>query len=177
VDLVSGGIEHQVRELQPGLRLLAAVTPNQGVEAREQLLEGEGLDQVVVRAGVEPLHPRRDVGSGGEHQNRRAVPTSSHDLTRLHPVEAGHHQVEDDNVRSVALHETEAFLAVGRQRHVEPAQHERSPECLPDRPLVIHDEDLRPRLVNRDFAHAHWIVHLIPKECAEDCPLGGGSAS
>ena len=45
----------------------------QGAQPGEQLLQGEGLGQVVVGAGVEALHPVADRVAGGQHQDRYVV--------------------------------------------------------------------------------------------------------
>ena len=47
--------------------------PEQRVHARQQLLEVERLDEVVVGAGLEALHAVLDLVTGGEHEDRDVV--------------------------------------------------------------------------------------------------------
>ena len=94
--LVRLGVEREVGVAQ---HLGAAVdAPQQGAQPRPQLAQREGLDQVVVRAGVEALDTVVDRVARGEHQHRGAVAGLAHAPADLEAVEAGHADVEHDGV-------------------------------------------------------------------------------
>ena len=79
----------------------------QGADAREQLLEGERLHQVVVRPGLEPLDAVGHRVARGEHEDRRGHGPAAQQPAQLEPVHAApEHDVEDDDVE----------VAVGRRR-------------------------------------------------------------
>ncbi len=67
-------------------------------DAGQELDEAEGLREVVVGAGVEPLDARLHLAPGREHQDRRPVPLGPQAAQELEAVEAREHDVEDDEV-------------------------------------------------------------------------------
>lgn len=72
-DLVGPKIEGEIGESQALARTCHLAAAQQGSQPRQELLEGEGLDQVIVGAGVQAIHA---VGYGvarGEHEHGRAV--------------------------------------------------------------------------------------------------------
>jgi len=52
-----------------GLASTTSIAPPEGADARDQLVEGERLAEVVVRAQLQPVDPILDVGGRGEHQD------------------------------------------------------------------------------------------------------------
>src|SRR5579875_3281824 len=55
--LVPHQVEHEIANLEPiGIRRIKP-TAREGTKPREKLGKGEGLDHVIVRAGVEPADP------------------------------------------------------------------------------------------------------------------------
>jgi hypothetical protein len=74
------------------LRLAA---PQQRLHARQQLGEGEGLDQVVVRALLQALHAVLDLVARGEHQHGHVL-RAAYGLQHGEAVDAGQHHVEQD---------------------------------------------------------------------------------
>lgn len=102
-----GGSVHDSRVGQvgpvrdPAASALRAEGPPQGAEAREELVEIERLQQVVVRSGVEPFDAvgdgseRREHEHGGRDVGGAQVP---HDLRA---VEAGEPAVEQDDVEAL----------------------------------------------------------------------------
>ena len=85
-------VEREVEERERGRlarrrgeRLAAEQRPQPG----EELLERKGLDEVVVRAGVEPRHTVGDARTSGQHEDRHLIPFRPDQSARLEAVEAG----------------------------------------------------------------------------------------
>ena len=85
----------------------------QRVEAGEQFREREGLDEIVVAAGLEPRHPVVDPAQRGQEQHRRLDAGAAQGPDEPEPVEAGQHAVDDQHVVGFAGRQHQAGLAVG----------------------------------------------------------------
>ena len=112
--LAGGRVERQVRvaELLSGV---AVRPPEQRPQPREQLLERERLDDVVVGAGVEAVDPVLDGVPGGQHQDRSAVAAGAKLARDLQAVALGHQHVQDDGVHRRRRDRAEGLLAIRRQ--------------------------------------------------------------
>ena len=89
-------------------------SPRQGMQPGQQLVEGERLDQVVVRAGAEARDPVAYGAECGQHQDRRPVVDRPDPAAHLEPVDVGQHQVEDDHVVRPLGGEPDAVQPGGR---------------------------------------------------------------
>ena len=87
--------------LAGGRGVLAA--SQQGLDPHHQLLQVEGLGQVVVGAGVEAAHLVFDAAQGGEHQDRDlgGALIAAQALAKGEPIHPGQHQVQQDQVWAV----------------------------------------------------------------------------
>ena len=92
-------------------RLAAA---QQRVHARQQLGEGEGLDQIIVGAAFQPFDPVADRGQRGQDQDRRLDLRGAQRLEHGQPVEDRKHAIEDDEVEAAVGGAEQTVLAVGR---------------------------------------------------------------
>ena len=95
-----GRVEPEVADLELG-RPLDAAAPRERAQPREQLGEGEGLRQVVVRAGVEARDAILDGVARGQHQNRRPDTGVAERRQVSKPSQARQHDVEHDRVVGV----------------------------------------------------------------------------
>jgi len=86
----------------------------EGAHARQQLLEGEGLGQVVVGAGVQTAHAIRYGVARREHQYWRAQPLSPQLAGNLDAVHLGQHHVEHHQVMRAAFGAGQPLEAVVR---------------------------------------------------------------
>ena len=141
--LAAGQVEAQVGE---GERLVGVVlvgydAPQQRAQPGQQLLQRERLGEVVVGAGVEALDPVTDGVAGGQHQDGYVVPGGAQRPGGLDAVEPGHHHVHHDDVRADPADPGQRLGPVGRQRDGVPVELERPPQRLPDRLVVVDDED------------------------------------
>ena len=109
------GIERKVADLEERGALLGT-TPQERADARVELLEGEGLREVVVRSGVEAPDAVLDGVARGEHQDRRPRATLPEAPADVEPVGPGAVAVQDDvehhRVVGVLLRHPERVLSV-----------------------------------------------------------------
>ena len=138
---------------------LAAGSAEQSAQAGEELRQGEGLRQVVVRARVEARDPAVDLGLRSEHEHGNRVPGRAEMAAHLEPVDARHEDVEDDRIGLVRPPESrDGLVSVGRELDLVALELESAPERLADRRLVVDDEDahgfaLRMSGIVRDVNH------------------------
>jgi hypothetical protein len=83
------------------LCLLFGRPTGQGPYAGQKFGEGEGLGEVVVGAGVEPLHAVLDLGAGGQHEYGHAYIGRPQPLDDLDPVEVREHPVDHQQVEGL----------------------------------------------------------------------------
>src|SRR5699024_2183564 len=114
------------------------------LHAGQELLEAEGLGDVVVRAALEPLHRVVHAGAGGDHEDRDLRVHLPQRPEHLEAVHAGQAHVEDEQVEVPAGGEIEGGDAVldhggGEAVRLQTALHEAR-----DARLVLGDEDPHP---------------------------------
>ena len=104
--LIRGEVEPQAADGQAlfSLLVLAAAlldaggAAQHGLDAREQLAHGEGLDDVVVGAELEADDAVDGIALGGEHENGKLA-LFANAFENLHAAHAGHHHVEHDDFK------------------------------------------------------------------------------
>jgi hypothetical protein len=79
----------------------------------KQLFEREGLDEIVVGSGAEAANAILDGVFGGEDKDVGVGAVVAEAAKEGEAVEAGEHEIEDDDVIFVALGEPETLGAVG----------------------------------------------------------------
>ena len=135
------GVESQIAD-GDGDRGVRGGASRQGPQPREQHREREGLDEVVVGAGVETLGLVVLAVLGGQHQDRRPHPAFAQRSAHPVPVEAGQHDVEHDQVGLRLSCEPQPVVSVMRDLDpvslaLEPALQRRD-----ELDVVIDDEHL-----------------------------------
>ena len=85
-----------------------------GTNAREQLLGGKRLGQVIVGAGVQALDLIGHLAFGRKHDDRQALTGGTCALEHLDAIHAGHHDVQDRGVVVVGEQILECRQAVER---------------------------------------------------------------
>ncbi len=129
-----------------GLRRPAA---QQGAQPQHQLLQGEGLHQVVVRPGLQTGDPVGGLVQGGEHQDRDVVAPGAQGPADLGAADAGHGDVEHEDVRGVGHRRVrcggqqagEGRLAVLGEGDGEAAQAQAAFQGAADGRVVVHHQD------------------------------------
>ena len=127
-----------------GAGAVARMRPaEQRAQPGEQLLQRERLGEVVVGAGVEPLHPVADRVAGGEHQDRQVVARGAQRAGGLDAVEARHHHVDHEGVRGLPGDAGQRLGTVAGQRDGVAVELQGAAQRLAHRPVVVDDEDAR----------------------------------
>ena len=132
-------IQRQVGELQ--LLHAPGRTAEQRAQAREQLLQREGLHQVVVGARVEAGNAVADRASGRQHQDRHGRALGAQLPRDLEAVDAGQHHVEHDRVGGGVRHGGEGLRAVLGEHELVPLGLERPHERVAHGRLVLDDQE------------------------------------
>ena len=108
-------------------------------DPRLELVHAEGLDDVVVGAGVQGLHDRGVVVARGHHDDRRAAHGAQHREQAV-PVEVGQAQVEQHEVGLLVEGVLQADHPRGGARDRVPAVGERADERGADPGVVLDDQ-------------------------------------
>jgi hypothetical protein len=120
----------------------AGVPPVQRGEAGLDLLQREGLDQVVVGAQVEALELVLESVARGQHQDRSLDARLFAQLAAQRcAVHARKAEVEQDRVEGLGDGEVQAGDAVGRGVHRMTARFEKVVEIGGDRRIVLDDQN------------------------------------
>lgn len=120
-----------------GVRAAAQQRPDPG----EQLVQLERLDQVVVRARVEPGDAVADRVARGEHQDGVVDPAPRSRMGGGEPVHPGHLDVEDDQIGPVRLRLGQRVQTVDGDLRPVPLEGQAALERLPHGGLVVDDQD------------------------------------
>ena len=141
--LVGEPVQAQVLEAQRLLLVDLVRSPEQRAHARHQLAQGERLDEVVVRAGVQAGDAVVDLLARGEHQHRRAVAALAHTPAHFQAVEHRHRDVEDDRVVGALAEALQRVAAVAGERDLVALERQRPRQRVLDGGLVVNDQYAR----------------------------------
>ncbi len=114
IELVAAEAQH--RRGVGGGALVPAPAPQNGLHARQQLLQVERLRQVVVAARLEPLHAVVDARLGGEEEHRRLHAFGARRLADREAVEPREHDVEEDEILPAAADHLERRASLADDR-------------------------------------------------------------
>ena len=112
LDRAGQQVELEIGDPQPRRRRRRRAAPQQRLEPRQQLAEGEGLDEIVVAAGAQALDPVVDAAERGEDQGRRADLGGAQRAQHRQPVHPRQHAVEDDRVVAARARQEQPLAAV-----------------------------------------------------------------
>ena len=136
-------VEPQVGDHERGGHICTGLRPTEErADPRQQLVEFEGLGQVVVGPGIEPGHPVRRPCR--QQQDRHAVSLRAQHPADGQPVDARHHHVQHQQVERCVPDGLERRCAVGHERDGIALEFQRPAEGLPDRPVIVGHQDPCP---------------------------------
>ncbi|MNL32302.1 hypothetical protein D3C87_1541460 [compost metagenome] len=126
-------------------RLLPAGAPQEGLDAREQFFQVEGLGHVVVGPDAKALDLLEGLATRRQHQHRGDVARPAQSPAQVEPAHPGQHEIEDDQVEGGLLVDEQALglhsvLDEGDAVALE-LQIEHEP--VGDMGLVLDEQDLR----------------------------------
>ena len=119
---------------------VAARPPKQRAEARQDLFHSEWLCDVVVGAGVDPLHLLVPAASGGQHEYRHRQPGIPPSPQEREAVYSRQPEVEHHHVVAFSLRQEIRALAVGCAVHGVTGVAERGRELPRQRGFILDDE-------------------------------------
>ena len=146
-DGVGGGIDEKIADLDRSIAGALRSAAEMGADAREELLDAEGLGDVVVGAGVEGFHLGVLLIAHGKDEDRGAG-FAANGATKIDAGHAGHHEVGDDEVGIPFLKEAQSFLGIVGGADVVTLRGERGAQHASDLNFVVDDEDA--------FGHGSW---------------------
>ena len=138
------GVESEVRDLEDR-RPSQLGPPQERADPGEELLEGEGLGQVVVGSAVEAGHPVGERVAGGQHEDGSADAAAAQSPADGEAVLARQEPVEHDGVVAVGGGQLVADLPGVRDVHHEAFLDEASREH-PRGLLVVFDQEQPHRI-------------------------------
>jgi len=114
-------------------------TAQQGADPRLQLQDVEGLGDVVVRPALKAHDLVRVLPLGGEHDDRDVgeLPDAH---TGLEPIDLGHHQIQDDQVKVALPGQLHGFLPVIAGLYLIALIFQVKGDPLYQDALVVHDQ-------------------------------------
>ncbi len=118
----------------------AAGAAQQRAQPGEDLLDVEGLDHVVVGAGVQARDAVGGLHEGGEHEDGGPVALGAQHPADLEAVDARHHHVEDEHVRRVPVRLRQRLHTVRDRRHPVPLQRQRTLQGMTDGTVVFGEQ-------------------------------------
>src|SRR5665811_1362670 len=90
-----------IRDRDQGVGIVASGAAGGGAQPGDELVDVEGLGDVVVGAGLERVHLVAAAGAAGQHDDRRPG-VAPHGPDDVHAVEVGQPEVEHNDVRGPA---------------------------------------------------------------------------
>ena len=142
--LVSVTIDHQVTQDEwwphPRTRAVAA-SFQEPPDAQHQLGRGEGLGQVVIRAGFQAGDAVRGEAAGRQHQDGRPTAGGPRAPDDVQPGHARDHQVEHDQGRRLRGEGRERGVTIGRLGDPVSVTFQVGPDEADDLGIIVHDED------------------------------------
>ena len=99
-----------------------------------------GLGEIVVRTGVQPVHPVRQLGPGREHQHRRGAALRPQAAQHGEAVQLGQHHVQQDHVINGGQGVVQPRLAVVADVHRIAVQLQQVLEGGGQADLILHHQ-------------------------------------
>lgn len=143
--MVSGG----------GGREAVAAAAQQGAQPGLQLVEVEGLGQVVVGTGVQAQHPVAHGAARSQDEHGRAQALAARTLQHLQAVQAGQAQIQHHGVGLAHQPLRQGRRAVGRRLHLDAAPDQRALQRGAHGVVIFYEQQLHGPDVStgRDAGH------------------------
>ena len=138
--LASSQVDLDVADLEPG-RIALGRPAELRADPRQQLIEVEGLGDVVVGAAVQAVDDVLLLTERGQQDHRQLGPAGTDGLEDLEPRALGQAEIEEHELEVAGEGEPLALLSIARQRHREALGLERSLEEFGDSAFIFDDED------------------------------------
>ena len=144
---LAGGRVERERAGFEHLGVARVATPAERAQAGLELGQREGLREVVVGTGVEPVDAIRHGSAGGQHDDRDAVSVLAEHAADVHAADLRELDVEHDGVVLTLPAEIESLLAVGGNLNGVAARLERFLDDPRERRVVLDHKDVHVQSV------------------------------
>jgi cobalt-zinc-cadmium efflux system outer membrane protein len=133
-------IELEITDLdQVGDRLISA--PNEGPQTREQLVERERFDEVVISAEVEAVDPIMHLISRRDDEDADARASGTEPAKNRQAVELRYHEIEHQRIVRIRLGEPQSLFTVSGRVHGVTCLAEALRERTSKRLIVLDEQD------------------------------------
>lgn len=105
---------------------------------REYLVRVGWLAHIVIRAQLQSLHRRRNTSIAGQNDNGNGGVQPLDVLDQIQSTQAGHFQVEQDEIGTCAGHQTQRSFAIRRPLRFAASVAERPAKTVAECIIVIH---------------------------------------
>ena len=142
--------------------------PQQCPQAREQLLQGEGLHHVVVGARVQAGDAVAHSIARGEHEDGRGIADRAQAAADLDAVHPRHHHVEQHRVGCALSQHRQGLVAIRCELDLGAREGQGAPHCGADGLLIVGDQD--PHVMSVPNARG---VRRAPPRCRDRSACAG----
>jgi hypothetical protein len=125
--------------------LTGLATPQLNADASQQFFEGKGFDEVIIGTVFEATYAVGDGIAGGEHDDRD-VRGGAQATSDFEAINAGQHQVEDDEILGRLTGNNEPTLTIMGDRDLKALKEESAPQVASNFGFVFN---------NKDALHSH----------------------
>ena len=109
----------------------------QRTDTRKELLEREGLRQVIVSTSIKTCDPVGNSVARSQHEHRPVVPGRTQGTAHTEAVKFGHHHVEDGQIRLLGTDHVQRLFPILGQAYLVPVEAEGALERIADGLLVV----------------------------------------
>ena len=131
-------------------------------EPRHQLLESEGLDEIIVAARLQSVDPIVDARQIGEEKHRRRNAFGAHQRDHAEAVELWQHAVKNDRIEAIGGRALEFGAAVSRDRRLVPARLQACRDEVGGPFVVLDNQNLHPAELSRTADYDNAPGHVAP---------------
>ena len=148
-DRVRAQVDDEVAVLDDAQRWWVGQAPAPGAaqhrpDPQGQLAGAEWLGDVIVGTGLEADHPIGLLAQRGQHHDGDG-PLRAQSPAHFQAVDAGQHQVQDDQVRRLGGDPAQSLVAVANAFHMVPIARQVTPDDISQgRVIIDHDDASRP---------------------------------
>src|SRR5581483_4392621 len=140
-DLARQRVENDVADADGCGAGVRATAPEEGADARHELVGVERLREIVVGAGLEAADAIGDGGASAEHEGGRVDAHTAKLANDLESVTPRQSDVQDDEVGPMLERARESSFAVARGTHAKAVFGEQLTQKLDQIAVVLDDED------------------------------------
>jgi hypothetical protein len=122
---------------------LSCSSRRQPLNPQDELARAERLDQIVIRADLQPDDSVPLVAAGRQHNDRSSTRIGAHAAENVEPRHPRQHQIEDDQVRSPLLPNAQRIRAVRYHPRFETRLDQVGLDDPGHRPVILHHQHAR----------------------------------